>query len=388
MLAAGATVAVATGILGKATETGVRRHVAELFGGRTVVLCERREPGHVDTRPTFVQNPEGVDPEFLLGKPVGSLRYRAPNVPFGRRRRALEAFLKAHRVAAILGEFGHIGCNLAPVGQALGIPVITYFRGFDASKRLREPRIVRRYRAAMPRLAGVVAVSRFLLDNLAAHEVTHANSAVIPTGVDTRVFVPGPKDQHLVLAVGRIVAKKAPLITIDAFAAAARNLPHRLEIIGDGEMRGACEERARSLGLGDRIVFHGARDHAFVRERLARAAVFLQHSVTDAEGNAEGLPTAIQEAMASGAAVVATRHAGIPEAIEPGATGLLVEEHDVAGFAEAIGTVLADPELAARFGAQARVVAEERFEYRRLHARLEAMIGAACQADQRPTPAV
>lgn len=377
------TLAVATGILGKATETGVRRHIALMFGGRTVVLCERMEPGHEPLRPTFVQHPRGGLAErvaFEIGKPVGSLRYGSSGVPFGRKRRELEAFLRAHRVAAILAEFGHIGANLAPVGQALGLPVFVYFRGFDASKRLREPRIVRRYRAAMPRLAGVIAVSQFLLDNLAAHGITHPNTAVIPTGVDVARFAPGARDPHLVLAVGRIIAKKAPFITLDAFAEAARGFPdHRLEIIGDGDMRAAAEARARDLGLGGRVVFHGLRDHAFVREKLAQAAIFLQHSVTDPDGNTEGLPTSIQEAMASGAAVVSTRHAGIPEAIVPGETGLLVAEHDAAGFAAALATLLADPALTARLGANARAMALERFDIDKLHARLEAMIRAAAR---------
>ena len=103
--------------------------------------------------------------------------------------------------------------------------MLVYFRGFDASKRLRSPRIVKRYRAAMPRLAGLVAVSQSLIDNLAAHGIRHPNSAVIPTGVDTELFRPADKDPHLILAVGRIVAKKAPLVTIDAFAAAAADFP-------------------------------------------------------------------------------------------------------------------------------------------------------------------
>jgi glycosyltransferase involved in cell wall biosynthesis len=379
-VADGGTIAIATGILGKATETGVRRHIALLFGGRTVVLCETREPGYEATRPVFVQHRNGLVGrlELLAGKPVNSLRYRSSGVPFGGVRRELETFLRAHAVTAILAEFGHIGCNMAPLGQALGLPVFVYFRGFDASKRLREPKIVRRYQAAMPRLAGVVAVSQFLLDNLAAHGVTHPNTAVIPTGVDMRLFAPGEKDPHLILAVGRIIAKKAPIVTIDAFAAAAREFPrHRLEIIGEGEMRAAAEAHVERLGLRGRVIFHGLRDHAFVRDRIARAQVFLQHSVTDAEGNTEGLPTSIQEAMACGAVVVSTRHAGIPEAIASGVNGVLVEEHDAAGFAAALRGVLADEPGAARMAAAARATALERFDIDKLHARLEAMILAA-----------
>ena len=78
------TVAIATGILGKATETGVRRHIALLFGGNTVVFCETRDSGHESARPTFVQRPGpglGARLEFELGKPVNSLRYGSSGVP-------------------------------------------------------------------------------------------------------------------------------------------------------------------------------------------------------------------------------------------------------------------------------------------------------------------
>jgi glycosyltransferase involved in cell wall biosynthesis len=239
----------------------------------------------------------------------------------------------------------------------------------------------------MPRLAGVVSVSQSLLDNLAAAGVTHDNTGVIPTGVDVAAFTPGAKDPHLLLAVGRIVAKKAPLIVLEAFASVAPEFPaHRLEIIGDGEMRAAAEARVRALGLEGRIIFHGLKDHAFVRDRLARAAVFVQHSVTDAEGNTEGLPTAIQEAMASGCAIVSTRHAGIPEAVEEGRTGLLVDEFDSAGFAAALRSLLADREGASDMGRAAREVAVERFDFLKLHGRLEAMIRRTCGELGRPAP--
>jgi len=122
------------------------------------------------------------------------------------------------------------------------------------------------------------------------------------------------------------------------------------------------------------VIFHGLTEHSFVREKLSQAAVFLQHSVTAEDGNTEGLPTSIQEAMVSGCAVISTRHAGIPEAIEEGVTGLLVDEHDVPGFGQALGSLLADPALTARLGAAAHAVGIERFDFEKLHARLEAMI--------------
>jgi len=162
--------------------------------------------------------------------------------------------------------------------------------------------------------------------------------------------------------------------------AAAAHPAARLELVGDGELRPEAEARMRALGLGERVIFHGQEDHESVRRRMAAAAIFIQHSVTDAEGNAEGLPTSIQEAMASGAAVISTDHAGIPEAVENGVTGLLVAERDVAGFAAALGSLLADPGRARALAVAARAKAERDLDFRRLHARLEALIRDACAA--------
>lgn len=88
--------------------------------------------------------------------------------------------------------------------------------------------------------------------------------------------------------------------------------------------------------------------------------VFVQHSVTALDGDCEGLPIAILEAMCAEIPVIATRHSGIPEAVDHGVAGLLVAEHDIQGMADAILTLTADPELSAQMGqaGRARVIAQ------------------------------
>ena len=375
--------AIVTSVVGKSTEVSQRRHIAELFGGDTVVICHAVEPGFQTDRPLLhlTRRPPGLLPrlELEFGKALHTLTHHASGVPFGRARRRVEAFLREHRVFAILAEFGHLGSSFAPVGAALGIPVFVYFRGFDASKRLNSPLRVLSYKAAAPKLAGYFAVSQSLLDNLAAKGVTHPNSHVLPSGVDTRLFAPAEKDPHLLLAVGRMIPKKSPHTTIEAFARLAPDFPaHRLEMIGEGPLLEPCRAQAAALGLAGRVRFLGLQGHAAVRERLSRAALFLQHSVTDAQGNQEGLPIAIQEAMASGAAVVSTRHAGIPDAVTHGRDGLLVAEGDLDAYAAAIRGLLADPSEAARLAEAARRTAVQRFDTTALHRKLEAVIAATC----------
>jgi len=380
--------AIATSVVGKATEVSQRRHIAELFGGRTCVICYSVTPGFVTDKPMLhvTRRPKGIASraELEFGKAWNTLRWRASGVPFGATRRRVEDFLRETRAFAILAEFGHLGSNFAPIGAALGLPVFVYFRGFDASKRLASPLRAISYRAAIPNLAGYFSVSQSLLDNLAAKGVRHPNSHVIPSGVDTRLFRPAEKDPDLALAVGRMIPKKAPLTTIAAFARAAAAHPSkRLEMIGDGPLLEAARAEAAALGVAERVRFLGLQPHDVVREKMARAAVFLQHSVVDADGNEEGLPIAIQEAMASGAVVISTRHAGIPAAVVEGGTGFLVDEHDLDGYAAALERVLGDDGLRARLAAAARARAEAEFDTGVLQGRLEAIIAAEVRARRR-----
>ncbi|ETX27137.1 glycosyltransferase [Roseivivax isoporae] len=358
-------------------ETFINRHVAHMFGGDTVVICGRFNGTDPYGKPIFERRAR-LSAADAVALPFWALwnraRHATSRLPYGAGRRALLDFLKDQRVEVILAEFGTQALALAPVANDAGIPIFTYFRGTDASKALRARRIQRAYRLMMPRLAGVVSVSQFLLDNLAAAGVHHPNAHVIPSGVDVRRFVPGDKAPFSCLAVGRFVDKKAPLTTLRSFVEATRDRPGaRLDFIGDGPLLPAARTLAAELGAADRVTFHGAQPHEAVRARLEGTAFFLQHSVTAQDGNTEGLPTAIQEAMAAGCVTVSTRHAGIPEAVEEGATGFLVDEHDAAGFTAAIRAAMDRPDRA-EMAAAARRVAETRFDNAVLLSRLESVI--------------
>ncbi|ETX14459.1 glycosyl transferase family 1 [Roseivivax halodurans JCM 10272] len=366
--------AIATSDYHVSGETFINRHIAHLFGGDTVVIAGRTNGDDPYGKPVFTRRQKlgAVDLAIL---PFHATRNRllhgTSRLPFGTGYRALAEFLHAQKVEVILAEFGTQALAVAPIANDLGIPCFSYFRGTDASKHLRSRRICRAYRLMMPRLAGIVSVSQFLLDNLASVGVTHPNAHVIPSGVDVRRFAPGTKRPLSCLAVGRFVEKKAPLTTLRSFVEATAQRPEaRLDFIGDGPLLSEAQSLAQELGAAGRVTFHDAQPHDFVRDRLETTQFFLQHSVTAADGNTEGLPTAIQEAMAAGCITVSTRHAGIPEAIEEGETGFLVEERDASGFTAAISRAMDisdKPAMATR----ARAVAETRFDNGRLIGTLE-----------------
>ncbi|MGY3437438.1 MULTISPECIES: glycosyltransferase [unclassified Marinovum] len=359
-------------------ETFINRHIQHIFGGAAAVVCGRYhgenpyDVAYFNRRGREVPLVDTLAMPFVVG--ANRLRHGTGRLPFGRAKRELKDFLRAQKIEVILAEFGTQALAVAPLAGELGIPCFSYFRGTDASKALNQGNIPAAYAKMMPRLTGVFSVSQFLLDNLAARGVTHPNAHVIPSGVNVRLFKPGPKVALSCLAVGRMVEKKAPLVTLRAFLTATEGLEGaHLDVIGDGPLLAPAQALVAEAGAESKVTFHGAQPHDVVREKLATTEFFLQHSITAENGNTEGLPTAIQEAMACGCLTVSTRHAGIPEAVDEGQTGWLVDEHDEAGFAAAIRTAMTAPNRAG-MAAAARQVAEERFDNQRLLEKLERLI--------------
>ena len=357
-------------------ETFINRHIAHLFGGETCVICGRANGEDPLGKPLFVRRAPLTTADKLrapFAALSGAALHGTSRLPYGDNRRRLATFLREQQVKVILAEFGTQALVVAKLGNDLNIPVFTYWRGTDASRALRSRQRIRSYRLMMPRLAGMFSVSRFLLEQLAAAGISHPNAHVVPSGVDVRRFTPGPKRPGSFLAVGRMVSKKAPQITLSAFAKAARGRDAHLTFIGDGPLLEDCKAKAHLLKIADQVTFTGALPHDQVRAHLAETEVFLQHSVTAPDGNTEGLPTAIQEALACGCITLSTRHAGIPEAVAHGENGLLVDEWDEDGFAEGIARLLDTPDRAAMAEA-ARATAETKFDNAVGLARVEQVI--------------
>ena len=366
-------------------QTFVNRHIAHLFGGNVCVVAERRNKDPEKDAPAqFYVGKAGLNFRDIASLPLAMLHnfrnHHCFRVPFGNNRKALITFLRHQNADVILSEFGSQSMLVADIGREMGIPVFCYFRGRDASYWLNNPTRVKAYKKVFNNLAGVFAVSQFLLDNLAAKGLTHPNSYVVPSGTDTDLFKPAKKDPNLVLAVGRFVGKKAPLTTIDAFLEASKASPQmRLEMIGDGPDFAKCVERVREAKAKDRIRLHGQKDSAFVASRVASASIFVQHSITDKTGEAEGLPSSIQEAMSSGCAILSTDHAGIAELVVPGETGYLCEENDKESYTQLLEKMLTEPEITSKMGKAARQVALDKVDFRNLYKIVEREMRRAVQ---------
>jgi glycosyltransferase involved in cell wall biosynthesis len=210
----------------------------------------------------------------------------------------------------------------------------------------------------------VIAISEYnrglLLDSRPAARVE-----VVHCGVDTDRYAwrgPGGRAPDRVVCVASLFEKKGHLDLIDALGLLAERRPAVvLELVGDGPERDRIVERARERGVAERVSLLGARSAEDVRARLAEASAFALPSIRLPSGRMEGIPVALMEAMASGVPVVATRISGIPELVQDGVTGLLVEPHDPAGLAAALDSLLSDETLAAQLALNGRRLVERSF---------------------------
>jgi glycosyltransferase involved in cell wall biosynthesis len=291
--------------------------------------------------------------------------------------------VSAVRPVLIHAHFGVEGVYALPIARRLGIPLVTTFHGFDASTspgallRSGSPSWIN-YLLFRHRLARdgrvFICVSEYIRDRLIRLGFPRARTCVHYIGVDTQAIQMRSMDEErsTVIHVARLVEKKGTEQLIRAFAQIATDHPQfDLNIVGEGPLRPRLEGLVRELNLVGRVRFQGARSHPDVMSMMRRAAVLALPSVTAATGDAEGLGMVILEAGALGLPVVATRHGGIPEAVEDGVTGYLVPERDIEQLAKRLAQLLADPALRLSMGTNARALMESRFDLRSQTQKLE-----------------
>jgi colanic acid/amylovoran biosynthesis glycosyltransferase len=168
-----------------------------------------------------------------------------------------------------------------------------------------------------------------------------------------------------IVAVGRLVEKKGFADLIKACSLLRdRGLEVRCRIVGLGEQESELRASVERLELGNRVELPGARPQGELIEAVGSAAVFAAPCVVGGDGNRDGLPTVLLEAMALGTPCVSTDVTGIPEVLRDGETGLMVPQRDPAALADAIERLLADPELRVGLAGRARRLVEEEFDVR------------------------
>jgi colanic acid/amylovoran biosynthesis glycosyltransferase len=170
----------------------------------------------------------------------------------------------------------------------------------------------------------------------------------------------------------RLIPKKGVATSLCAFAIFQKEFPNaELVIAGKGPLQSHLEELAEELGIAGKVHFRGFLSQPELMELYATSHFFLHPSETPPDQNQEGIPNSILEAMATGLAVLATRHGGIPEAVEHGRCGLLVEERDFEALATSMKTIVRSPLAFREMGALASESVAANFEQREQIRQLE-----------------
>ncbi len=284
----------------------------------------------------------------------------------------LAELMKPDDVRHIHAAFAHSPAAVARlVHQLNGIPYS--FSAHAKDIYLSEPAALAR------RVAGaefVLVCSAAAAEDLARIAGQHAAKIrLAPHGVDTARFRPradarrpnqaAPSAQAALrlLAVGRLVDKKGYPVLLAAIAQArAAGHPIQLTVIGGGPQLGALKARVTALDLTRVVRFLGPRTHQEVAAAYLDADAFAQASIVLSDGDRDGIPNSLLEAMASGLAVVATRAGGIPEVVIDGESGLLAAPGDVDALALQLIRIASDEDLRQRLGRGARATVVEGFD--------------------------
>jgi glycosyltransferase involved in cell wall biosynthesis len=289
----------------------------------------------------------------------------------------LKARLEEENPVLIHAHFGKSAAYALPLARAMGLPLVVTYHGGDATKtantRNSTLRIYNRRRAELWREAALILpVSEFIKGELKAAGCPETKMVVNYNGADASRFAPGDK-QKLILFAGRWVEKKGVDTLVSALIGARGKLAGwRMRLVGDGVLKPQLEARLKAAALD--VELPGWVQPEDMAREFATAMIVCVPSRRAATGDAEGLPTVCVEAMLSGCAIAATRHAGIPECVREGETGLLVAEGDNAALGERLVRMTGDVQATLAMGAAGRELALRDFNLERQSARLQGLL--------------
>ena len=347
----------------------IYRQITALKRCRPVVIAQKREEA--------VRYP--FEPVHLIAKPSTHFLRRfwfrqLRHAPWQISRTELRALLRilAKTDARLLHiYFGHIAVHLLPLIPAWQKPSIVSFHGADVIVDMDKAA----YRSATREMLDAVKVVMVRSESL--------RRAVIDLGCDEkkiqlqrtgipldefpfrgRSFPPrGRGGEWRFVQAGRLIEKKGLPVTLHAFARFSGQFPNaRLTIAGEGPLLGTLQELASELKIDDRVSFTGFISQEQLRDLFYASHIFMHPSETGSDGNQEGIPNSMLEAMASGLPVFATEHGGIPEAIENGVSGVLVPEHDHEELGRILLDAVQDPDFLSRVGRAGADAVAQKFD--------------------------
>jgi len=346
----------------------IYRQIRALKGFQPVVLCQKRENTERFPMDDVLVLPKPRTHQLrrlwqkqILGRPITIYRSEA--------RRIAQALQERHAQVLHI-YFGHIGTHLLPLIEISPIPVIVSFHGADAGVDLQRPSHLAATRRMVEKADRILVRSESLAERVRALGCPPEKLRLHRTGLPLEEI---PFRQRSAPADGawrcvqacRLIAKKGIPCTLHAFRDFRGRYPKAtLTIAGEGPMLEDLRTLAGSLGIGDAVFFTGFLSQEKLRDLFAESHLFLHPSETGPDGDQEGVPNSMLEAMAGGLPVLATKHGGIPEAVENGVSGVLVEERDHATLGAEMIALAGHPERYAKMSVAAATRARTQFDLR------------------------
>jgi colanic acid/amylovoran biosynthesis glycosyltransferase len=278
-------------------------------------------------------------------------------------------------VHAHFGPNGILGAELKDLG-VLRCPVLTQFHGYDVSSYVRDKAngVYRNLFAKSDRLLCVSERIRARVIELGGDRqktrIHHTGVKVRNIAFTTHVSDADGGDIRL-LTVGRLVEKKGVEFGLRAVAQLRHEYPNlSYTIVGDGPERDALTSLARELSLDRHVSFVGAKTRDTVAALMRDSLILLAPSVSARNGDEEGIPVVLMEALAAGLPVVSTTHAGIPELVSHGVSGLLASERDPEALADHVRFLITHPGERQSMALAGRRAVERGFDVDALNAQL------------------
>lgn len=362
------------------TEAFVVNQIDGLARYRGLVVCRSRlagAPVPFSGRP--LEHVRAFTEEARESRLAG-MAYRRLHLALGAERRWYRDVVSGENAVVVHAHFGTDAAYLWPAIRAGGVPVVVSWYGWDVSSFPRSLggagalwlkgvlRGASAHLAMTPTMADALIALGAPKDSIRVH-----HHGIDLKGLSSEVSVTGAKRGRCrLLMAASFVDKKGHDDLVRALAIVARTVPDvSLRFVGDGPLLEGTRKLAADLGVASRITFVGRIPYGEdVRREYEEADVFVHPSRTGSNGDQEGIPSTILEAMACGLPVVSTRHAGIPFAVTAD-TGVLVAERDAAGLAQEISGLLQNGDRARRMGAAGRARVAADFDLRRQVPRLE-----------------
>ena len=296
---------------------------------------------------------------------------------------AMELALRARQagIGHLHAHFGTIAATVTRLAAKLGD--LTYSVTVHAKdiyhQSVDEPALAAKLRDA----SAVVTVSDYNACHLTRRFALPAGHVRrIYNGLDLNRFEyrSPPQSSNSILAVGRLVEKKGFDVLIAACAVLReRDIDFNCSIIGDGDLKSRLLDAVRRHGLDDHVTLLGSRAQSELIAHFREAAVMAAPCVVGGDGDRDGLPTVLLEAMALGTPCVSTSVTGIPELVRHDETGLCLQPNDAPALADALERLLGDAALRDRLSVSARLLIEQEFDARRNAERLRQLFQRRAQ---------